>query len=371
MRRVTSVRTISQVLKILGQRAPWEKAGGWDPVGLQLGDPAAPAHRTALCHEVTEAIVSALEAEPVELLVSYHPLLFRPTTRLVAGRDPAGRALRLVRAGVALAVVHTNFDVASGGAAEALADALGLEDVQGFAPLYGPDSLKVVTFLPSEAADAVLEAVTNAGAGTIGNYTHCSYRGEGIGTFFAGEGTRPVVGAGGTLNREAEVRLEFVAPRAREAAVLRALVAAHPYEEPAFDVYDRRGDAGMVGRIGRIAPGSTLASFGKRVAEALGDPALRLAGDPARAIEQVAVLPGSGADFLMQAADAGADVVVTGDLTHHRARQALDRGLCLIDPGHAATERPGLQQLFAILAALAPPCRSLLDLDPDPWRRPG
>jgi len=369
MRRVTDVASIAEVLEALGRRAPWKKAAGWDPVGLQLGDPAAPVQRSALCHEVTESIVDALEAEPVDLLVSYHPLLFRPTTRLVAGRDPMGRALRLVRAGVALAVVHTNFDVAAGGTADALAEALGLEEVCGFAPLYGPESSKVVTFLPSDAADKVLDAVVQAGAGVIGNYTHCSYRGQGIGTFFAGEGTQPVIGEGGTLNREPEVRLEFVTPRAREAAVLQALVSTHPYEEPAYDVYERRGDAGMLGRIGRIAPGNTLESLSRRVADALGDPPLRLAGNPTRPIERVAVLPGSGVDFLGAAADAGADAVVTGDLTHHRVREALDRGMCLIDPGHAATERPGLQQLFAVLASLGPECRSLLELDPDPWRR--
>ena len=215
---VGTAPTISDVLRSLGERAPWQKAGSWDPVGLQLGDPTASAARTALCHEVTEETVRVLEAEPVDFLVSYHPLLFEPTTRLVAGSDPPGRALRLLQAGIALAVVHTNFDVAAGGTADALADALGLEDVQGFAPLFGPDTLKVVTFVPAASADDVLDAVVRAGAGAIGNYTHCSYRSEGVGTFFAGAGTQPVAGASGALNREPELRLEFVAPRAREAA---------------------------------------------------------------------------------------------------------------------------------------------------------
>jgi putative NIF3 family GTP cyclohydrolase 1 type 2 len=264
-------------------------------------------------------------------------------------------------------VVHTNFDVAQGGTADALADALGMVDAQGFGPLHGPETVKVVTFLPAEAADLVLDAVVRAGAGRIGNYTHCSYRAEGIGTFFAGGGTSPVVGEGGTLNREPEVRLEFVAPRHREDAVLAALVRAHPYEEPAFDVYARRGDAGMIGRVGSV-DSLTLSQFAERVAEALGGPPLRVAGDLSRTLERVAVVPGSGGDFLTLAAGAGADAIVTGDLTHHRAREALDHGLCLIDPGHAPTERPGLEQLLAVVAALGPECRSLLELDPDPWR---
>ena len=363
-------KQVSEILEQLGERAPWTAAAGFDPVGLQLGDPDAAVDRIAVCHEVTEAVVGALEAEPVDLLISYHPLLFRPTTRLVAGATPAGRALRLMRAGVALAVAHTNFDVAEGGMADALADALGLEQTSGFAPLYGPDSVKVVTFLPADAADAVLEAVAGAGAGVIGNYTHCAFRSEGIGTFFATEATDPAVGRRGALNREPELRLEVVAPRAAEAEVLAALVAAHPYEEPAYDVFDRRGDARMLGRVGALPPGTSLGALAERAKAVLRPAELRVAGDPDRPLARAAVLPGAGADALEAAAGRGAEAVVTGDVPHHRARAALDLGLALVDPGHAATERPGVERLLAWAASLGVECSGLLHIDPDPWGTP-
>lgn len=359
---------ISELLERLGERVALDKAAGWDPVGLQIGDPNAPARKVGLCHEVTEAVTQAVLRDPVDLLLSYHPLLFRPLRALVLGPTPAGRAYRIARAGAALAVVHTAFDVCPGGGSDALAEALGLSDLRGFGPLYGPDTIKVATFLPASAADPVLDAVTAAGAGRIGNYTHCSYRSEGFGSFFAGAGTAPSTGASGKLNLEAEVRIEFPAPRSCEAAVLAALVAAHPYEEPAYDVYDRRGDARMIGRIGRAPSGSTLAGFAERVRSALGNPPLRVAGDPERAIDRVAVLPGAGGDFVSAAASRGAELLVTGDLGHHRAREALDLGLCLIDPGHAAGERPGLQRLLAWLGELGVEVVSYLDRDPDPWR---
>ncbi len=364
---MADVKTVGEICAALGERAPFAAAAGAGPVGLQLGDPAAPARRVGVCHEVTEAVAAALEAEPVDLLVTYHPLRYRPAPRLVAGRDAAGRAWRLARTGVAVAVVHTSFDVARGGASDALADALELADRRGFAPLFGAESVKIATFLPADAADRVLEAVTAAGAGRIGNYTHCSFRTEGIGSFFATQATRPVVGARGALNREPEVRIEFGAPRARESAVLAALVAAHPYEEPAYDVYDRRGDARMLGRIGGLAREASLADFAARVAAALGVRVPRVAGATGRAVRRVAVLPGSGADFLDAAADAGADVVVTGDVSHHRARAALDRGLARVDPGHAPTERPGVRRLREWVEALGVPVRDLLALDPDPF----
>jgi dinuclear metal center YbgI/SA1388 family protein len=366
---VAATSRVSDVLAALAERAPFAKAAAWDPVGLQLGDPDASVRRLAVCHEVTEDVVAAVEHEPPDLLVAYHPLLFRATHRLVAGRTPEGRALRLISAGVALVVVHTSFDVARGGVADALAEVLELENPRGFAPLHGPEVRKAVTFLPASAADRVLDAVAAAGAGRIGAYTHCSFRSEGTGTFFAAAGTQPVVGQRGELNREPELRIEFVVPAAREAAVLAALVAAHPYEEPAYDLYERRGDAGLLGRVGTLPPGTQLGDLVETVASALGSGGVRVAGDRARVVERAAVIPGSGSDFLDAAADAGADVVITGDVTHHAARAALDRGLALIDPGHAPTERPGLERLLAHLASLGgPACASLLDVEVDPWQ---
>jgi dinuclear metal center YbgI/SA1388 family protein len=320
-----------------------------------------------VAHEVTDAVVAAIEREPVDLLVSYHPLLFEPTRSLVAGPGPEGRALRLLRAGVSVAVVHTNFDVAPGGSADALAEALALEGCTGFAPLQPPGSLKLATFVPAADAERVLDALAAAGAGRIGHYTHCSWRAEGLGTFFAPAGSDPAVGERGRLNREPEVRLEVVLPVALEGAVIAALRAAHPYEEPAYDVFRRRSEAGLLGRLGRVEPGTTLADLAGRVQETIGPAPLRVAGPGQREIGRVAVLPGAGSAYLDQARAAGAEAVVTGDVTHHRARAALDRGLSLIDPGHAATERPGLARLLVWSAALGSAVRSFLDLDPDPW----
>ncbi len=359
--------SVAELLARLGRRAPEAKAAAWDPVGLQIGDPAADARRVGVCHEVTEDVVARLEAGPLDLLIAYHPLLFRPLRQLLAGSTPAGRALRLARVGTALACVHTAFDVCPGGAADALAEALGLSDVAGFGPLAGPDAVKIATFVPADAADRVLAAVAEAGAGRIGNYTHCSFRAEGQGSFYPAEGARPVVGDAGALNLEPEVRIEFPAPRAAEHAVVTALVAAHPYEEPAYDVYDRRGDAGLCGRLGDAPPGTTLASLAGRVQAALGGLAPRVVGARDRAIGRVAVAPGAGSDLVAEAASCGADALVTGDVPHHRAREALDRGLGLVDPGHVATERPGLVRLLAWVREIAPAAVDLLDLDPDPY----
>lgn len=357
--------TVSDVLDGIGRRAPWAKAADWDPVGLQLGDPARSIERVAVCHEITESVVAALEADPPGLVVSYHPLLFRPTRRVVAGRDPAGRAFRLLEAGVAVAVAHTNFDVAPGGTADRLAESLGITDPVGFGPVEAADSVKVVTFLPEASVDQVADAMARAGAGHIGNYHSCSFRAPGTGTFVPESWAHPAAGVAGQLNREAEVRLEMVASRAAESAVVGALVDFHPYEEPAYDVIPRRGNAGMVGRIGRPPGGTNLRSFAKLAAERLGGE-VRLSWTSAD-FNRVAVVPGSGADFIDAAVAAGAAALVTGDVSHHQARRAVDLGLGILDPGHARTERPGVTQLLELVAEMAPHVVDLTAIDPSPW----
>ena len=322
--------------------------------------------RVSVCHEVTDPVISAADAAGCDLLISYHPLLFDAVTRLVAGADPAGRAWRLARAGISVGAVHTAFDVAPGGAADALAVALDLDDVSGFGPLWGEGSAKVVTFLPAAAADRVANAMAGAGAGTIGRYGRCAFVAPGVGSYVPVRHAKPRIGKAEANRDEAQERLEMVAPARLLDAIVAALVASHPYEDPAYDVYERRGDAGFVGRVGSLAQDRSFASFASQVADVLGG-VVRVAG-PERLIRRVAVVPGSGGSLVPAAAKAGADVLVTGDVSHHRAREAVAAGVCMVDPGHSATERPGVGALYAAVSQVVGDARDLSDLDADPWR---
>lgn len=356
--------TVNVVQGAIDGLAPFARAGGWDPVGLQIGDPDQEVSRAAVCHEVTSPVLERAIGDGIDLLVSYHPLLFHPTTRLVAGPGPAGRALTLAAAGVSLLVVHTSFDVAPGGTADALADALGLVDTRPFDPLWGPETAKVVTFVPEAAVDPVTDAMVDAGAGRIGAYSGCAFRVHGEGTFVPGVGAAPLVGNLGERSVAPEVRIEMVAPRSRVRGVVAALVAAHPYEEPAFDVYERLGDAGFLGRAGTFS-GSFEDLVGD-VQERIGG-SLRCSGRPAGDRLTVGVVPGSGAPAIPRAAQAGVDVLVTGDVKHHDARAAADLGMAVIDPGHAATEGPGIERLYAAVAAVIDDAIDLSGVDADPW----
>lgn len=359
--------TVSDVLTALVRRVPPSSAAAWDQAGLQLGDPEGDVATVAVCHEVTESVVAEVEARSPDVLITYHPLLFRPVTRLVAGSTPAGRAMRLLRAGTALAVAHTAFDVAEGGMSDALADTIGLVDVRPFGAVGVASQSKVVVFVPGDSVEAVTGAMTAAGAGRIGNYSGCQFRTEGAGLFHAEEGSAPVVGSAGD-NSVDEVRVEMVVDPSRLDSVVAAVVHTHPYEQPAFDVYDVSANYGFAGRVGSFS--GTVGDLAERAERLLGGVGLRVSGDRKAVADQVAVLPGSGSSFLPAARAAGARAFVTGDVDHHRVVEAVDAGMAVVDPGHGPTERPGMSALVRMVGScgLDVEVDDLTGHDPTPWR---
>ena len=358
--------TVASVLAELIARVPGDKAAGWDAHGLQIGDPASEVRRLGVCHEVTDNVASTAIEASVDLLISYHPLLFKPTTRLVAGAGAGGRAFRLARAGVGVATFHTAWDAVRGGTADALAAALGLGAVTRFGPTDPAPLTKLVTFVPPSAVEAVARSLSEAGSGRIGNYSGCSFRSEGIGTFIPGPGAQPVIGQIGDFNEEQEVRLEVLVPQSLEGRVVAALVASHPYEEPPFDLQEVRANVGLIGRVGSPDRPIPLGDLSNGVSQLLGATS-RCSGDRDRPVTRVAVLPGSGGSFLEAAAGTGAEVFITGDLSHHQTRAALDLGMSTIDPGHAATERPGVIELMSVAGKIMADVIDLTE-DPTPWK---
>ena len=209
--------------------------------------------------------------------------------------------------------------------------------------------MKLVTFVPPDGTVKVIDAVSNSGGGVIGEYTHCSFRVRGTGTFFPSERARPVMGERGTLNEAEEDRLEIVVPRERLGPAVEALLAVHPYDEPAYDVYPlvSPGGAGL-GRLGTLPDAPTASELAHRCRDRLRS-SVRLAGDPGSRVQRVALCGGSGASLIPDALHAGVDAYVTGDVKHHQALDAAASGLLVIDAGHHGTEWPFVPVLAAQL----------------------
>ncbi|HET6815821.1 MAG TPA: Nif3-like dinuclear metal center hexameric protein [Mycobacteriales bacterium] len=360
---------LGEVIATLEQHYDPRWAESWDAVGLVCGDPDAAVDNVHLAVDPVAATVDEAIAAGAQLLVTHHPLYLRGTTSVAASTAKGRLVHRLISNGIGLYVAHTNADVADPGVSDALAAAIGVRDVEPLDPRPGEPQDKLVTFAPADAVDRILDALAAAGAGTIGDYTRCAYLGDGTGTFLPGKNADPTIGTRDRVERTPETRLEIVLPRARRHNVVRALLDTHPYEEPAYDVFElamfggRRG----LGRVGTLAGPTTLDEFTRAVASSLPSTAwgVRAAGDPRRPVSTVAVCGGSGGELAAVAARAGADVLVTADLRHHPASEnAEDGGVALVDAAHWATEWPWLGQAAALLTTVETTVSTAVT---DPW----
>lgn len=334
--------TVGDWLELVHELYPPAQAAEWDQVGLHVGDPGWPVERVLVSLDVTTAVVEEAAAEPATLVLAHHPLLFRPLERLTPATAPGRTALLAAQRGVAVAAAHTNLDVTGDGAgtSDPVVRVLELGQVRPLGTgLRESAVVKLVTFVPPEAVEAVVDAVTGAGAGVIGEYERCSFRVRGTGTFRPTAAADPYSGQVGRDNHEEELRIELELPRSRAGGVIRALQSAHPYEEVAYDLYPLLAGAEIgLGRVGTLPRALTLRALAARVRETLPAPHLRFAGDPDRTVRSVAVVGGAGDSLIGAALAAGADVLVTGDLKHHVALDATELGLALVDAGHHATE---------------------------------
>jgi dinuclear metal center YbgI/SA1388 family protein len=329
----------------------------WDAIGLVCGDPAEPVERVLLAVDAVPATVTEAIESSAQLLLTHHPLLLTGVPGVPAD-DPKGALVhRMIRAGVAHFVAHTNADAARPGVSDALAELLGLGELRPLDADVRAALDKLVVFVPHDAAQAVVEALASAGAGHLGDYERCAWTTAGLGTFRPLSRAAPAIGTVGRIEEVPETRIEMVVAPARRADVIAALRAAHPYEEPAFDLLATVPLPGEVGtgRIGRLAAPMTLAEFVRHAAAVLPATAggVRAAGDPHRTVRTVAVCGGSGGSLAELARRAGADVFLTADLKHHPVVEAVTErggsGMALVDAAHWATEAPWLDAVAAAL----------------------
>ena len=335
--------TLGEVVDLLHEWYPPGTADSWDAVGLVYGDPEAPLKKVMFAVDPTVEVAREAADWGADLLVVHHPLFLTPV-HSVAATTPKGRTLAtLAKADCGLLTAHTNADQAVSGVSEALARALGLEDLSPIVAAPTEPLDKIVVFVPRDAAAPVRAALAEAGAGRVGDYDHCTFTSSGEGRFRPLEGADPTIGTVGDISVVEEERVEAVLPRRRRDDVLAAMTVAHPYEEPAYDILELADPGSAVrgtGRIGAIAP-TTLEEFSNVVAEALPVTAhgVRVAGDPDRTVRRVAVCGGSGDFLLDRLATAEVDAYVTSDLRHHRAAEFVEQsGPALVDVAHWAAE---------------------------------
>ncbi|MBV7295807.1 Nif3-like dinuclear metal center hexameric protein [Corynebacterium sp. TAE3-ERU12] len=368
--------TVGDIRTALDAAYPPHLAHSWDRVGLICGDPNEEVTHVSVALDCTDAVADAAIAAGSQMLVVHHPLLLRGVST-VAADTPKGRIVhKLIRAGVALFAAHTNADAARPGVNDVLAELLG---VTPGAPL-GPQNVDKLDLwavkVPLADAEAVREAMFTAGAGELGDYSECSFSYPGEGRFRPSTDANPHLGERGELEHVDELKIELVAPKSRRAAVRDALIAAHPYEEPAYDIIESAVDAVPaeeqlgIGRIGELDEPMPFRDFVARVGERLPKTewGVRGAGDPERIIRRVAVSSGSGDSFLDAATAAGVDAFVSSDLRHHPVDEALRAGApCIVDTAHWASEFPWCGACADLITRETGVTADVLTIRTDPW----
>lgn len=329
--------TIRQVIAAIEEFAPLALQESYDNAGLQVGDASLTATGALLCVDVTEAVVDEAVRLGVNLIVAHHPLLFRPLKRIVGSNYIERVVMKALRHDIAIYAAHTNLDAVA--VNHYWAQKLQLTNVEVLQPIENM-LYKLVVYVPDAHTDTVRSAIFTAGAGTIGNYDCCSYTVKGEGTFRAGENTQPYCGQQGVLHREPETRLEIVLPRYMTGTVVKALLQAHPYEEPAYDLipiantYTQAG----IGVVGNLPQETDALQLLNQVKEQCNCGSVRHTATGREKVRRVALCGGAGSSLIRAAIGAGADVFITGEIGYHQFF-GYDNQIILAEIGHYESEQ--------------------------------
>lgn len=371
---------IADLVAAMEAVAPLHLAEEWDNVGLLVGDlERRLVGPTLLTIDLSAVVLDEAIEMNAGAIVSYHPPIFAPLKKLTSESASGAILLRAVEHRIAVYSPHTALDAVSGGVTDWLLDQVGpsagREALRASSGLGSGALCKVVVFVPESALSAVREAMGSAGAGVIGHYRSCSFFSKGTGSFMGDERTNPALGHRGRLEFVEEARLEMVCARAKVHAAVASMRAAHPYEEPAFDVYELVAPAAAgcgAGRIADLAVPVSLDEIADRLRRGLGSASLGVARAPGKGMaRRAACVPGSGGSLLGDAVARGADLFITGEMKHHEVLAALEAGCSVILGGHTQTERGYLPVLAERLASIDrgfTPTVSAKDAAPIEWR---
>jgi len=335
---------------------PLELAQDWDNVGLLIGDPQRNVKNILLTIDITSDVAAEAKKLKTDLIVSYHPVIWDGLKKITADSQ-SSVVYDLIRSRIAVFSIHTALDSATGGVNDGLAEIIGIRNAEPIGdyvarakpwtgsspPSAGPagDNYKLVVFIPIESVAKVSNAVFAAGAGAIGNYSHCGFQAQGQGSFLPLKGAKPAVGKKGKIEAVPEIRFETVVPADKLDDCIKAMKKVHPYETPAFDcfkLYNTRNKFGL-GRIGKLEKPMRIDRIVERIKKYTGAKAIGIVGDEKRLVKTAAVCAGSCGKIINSVIAVGSDLYLTGELKHHHALAAKEANLTCICLSHTVSER--------------------------------
>jgi dinuclear metal center YbgI/SA1388 family protein len=338
--------TGTEIIKYLERWAPKEIAWDKDNVGLQVGDPEIKIKNILLSLDLKEEVIESAIKENCNLIITHHPLLFYPLKNLDFSKNKTARMIeKLVKNNITLYSAHTNLDFTKHGVSYQLAKRLLLKNLR-FLKNLSDNQIKLIVFVPESHVNKVAEAIHLAGGGIISEYSHCSFRTPGTGTFKGSDESNPSVGKKGVVEFVEEFKLEVLIDNWKLNNVLRAMKDSHPYEEVAYDIYSLKNDNVNygIGAIGELNEAMGTKDFLNFISSKLKTSTLRYINSKKKKIKTVAVCGGSCGELVDEAIKQNADAFVTADLKYHTFQDAEGK-ILLIDAGHYETEAPILDEI--------------------------
>jgi len=340
---------LKDLCTFLDSAVPLSFQESYDNSGLQVGLPEREISSAMVTLDVTEEVISEALSEKCDLVISHHPLIFTGIKR-ITGRTLSERILyKAIKSDIAIYSAHTNLDIFRNGVSKKMAELLNLKDVKVLAPLKNR-LLKLVTYIPESHLGNVRKALFDAGAGVIGNYDQCGFTTPGTGSYRGGDNTAPFLGEKGKIHFEKEIRFETILFSHLKDDVIKILLAVHPYEEVAYDVYALENDNTGVGLgcIGEFNDPMAEADFLKHVSEVFNAAGIRYSKPTGKSISKVAVCGGSGASLINEAISAGVDAYITADIKYHNFFDA-DNKILIVDTGHFESEIFSTEILYDLI----------------------
>ena len=367
---------IREIAEQIEKIVPLKLAQDWDNVGLLIGNPGRRVKNILLTIDITADVVAEAKKLKTDLIISYHPVIW-DGLKTITSEGPNSVVFNLISSGIAVFSIHTALDSAIGGVNDGLADIVGITDAKPLGDYVADpagDNYKLVVFIPVKSLAKVSNAVFAAGAGNIGNYSHCGFQSEGTGSFLPHAGAKPAIGKKGKLEKVPEIRFEAIVPGEKLDACIAAMKKAHPYEMPAFDCFKlyRTGSKLGLGRIGKLKTPTQLSTIIARIKKHTGAKAFGIVGKENRLVKQAAVCAGSCGKIINSVIAAKADLYLTGELKHHQALAAQEAGLTCICLSHTVSERFILKKFAGQLKKQVKEATikiSKKDADPFKWKK--
>jgi dinuclear metal center YbgI/SA1388 family protein len=330
---------IDELTSYLEEIAPLNYQESYDNAGLIVGSPEKEITKALISLDCTEAVVDEAIAQNCDIIISHHPIVFKGLKKLNGNNYVERVIIKAIENKIAIYAIHTNLDLVLTGVNAKICEKIGLQNCRILSPKAGLLK-KLVFFVPLDKADEVKTAIFSAGAGEIGNYSECSFNVNGFGTFKGNEKSNPFIGIKNQLHQEEETRVEVIYPAVAERRILAALLAVHPYEEVAHDIYSLDNalqDVGF-GMIGELKNEMDGLDFLHLLKNNMDLSVIRYTEILNKKIKRVAVCGGSGSFLLSKAIQAKADVFVTADFKYHEFFDA-DGKILIADIGHFESEQ--------------------------------